>query len=106
MTQSNIATDTEGYLIHLNDWTPELALQFATDENLELTPLHWEIIRFIRVYFLEHNDMPKMRTLITYLRSEAPYKEVSSATIHRLFPLSPALQIAKIAGLPKPIRCL
>lgn len=98
--------DADGYLADINTWSEELALAFAKQEDLELTPLHWEIIHYIREFYLQKQDMPKMRELVSYLRQKSEYSQLNSAKIHQLFPLSPALQIAKIAGLPKPIRCL
>ncbi len=94
----------DGYLLNPSDWTDELAQQLAANEQIELSSLHWQIIRFAREYYLSHHDIPKMRTIITHLRLK--YPDMNSAAVHRLFPLSPALQIAKIAGLPKPKKCL
>ena len=99
-------TDSEGYLLKLHDWSTELAQQLAKNENLFLTEIHWAVIQFIRNYYLQHNTMPKMRELIHCLREQKEYTQINSATIQRLFPLGPALQAAKIAGLPKPVKCL
>jgi tRNA 2-thiouridine synthesizing protein E len=99
-------TDNEGYLQDPKQWTEALATQLAASEHIELTPLHWEIVRFVRNYYLEHKDIPKMRALVTHIQQHAEYAQINSAAIHHLFPLSPALQIAKIAGLPKPKKCL
>lgn len=108
MTQAPLSTLTgdDGYLHDLNQWSEELARLLAAEEHIELTPLHWAIVRFVRHYYLEHQDIPKMRLLIAHLQECPEYAHVNSAAIHHLFPLSPALQIAKIAGLPKPKKCL
>ena len=103
---TTIPTDSEGYLLNLNEWSKALAQELATNENIELTDLHWAIIEFVRNYYLQHNTMPKMRELIQTLREQKKYEHINSATIQRLFPLGPALQAAKIAGLPKPVKCL
>lgn len=102
----NVATTDEGYLRDPRSWTPEIALVLADQEHLELTPIHWEIIQYARQYYLEHQRMPKMRELISHLRASEAFSSVTSSSIQHLFPLSPALQIAKIAGLPKPAKCL
>jgi tRNA 2-thiouridine synthesizing protein E len=96
----------DGYLLETQAWSPDLAKELAQQENLILTPLHWEIIHYTREFYLQHSDMPKMRALLSYLKQKPEYAQTNSTSIHQLFPLSPALQIAKIAGLPKPIRCL
>jgi tRNA 2-thiouridine synthesizing protein E len=98
--------DADGYLCHIDDWSTHLALELAQHEHLELTALHWNVIHFVRQFYLAQHDMPKMRILIAHLRQQPEHAQITSATIHQLFPFSPALQIAKIAGLPKPHRCL
>lgn len=99
-------TDDEGYLLNPQHWSPLLAEQLAQTERLELSKLHWAIIHFTRNFYLARQTMPKMRELITHLRQEAHYPEINSTAVHKLFPFGPAQQIAKISGLPKPIRCL
>lgn len=98
--------DPEGYLLDINDWSETLAQTLAVSENIKLTAVHWAIIHFVRRFYLQHQTMPKMRELITFLRQQPESQDVNSLQIQRLFPLGPALQIAKIAGLPKPVRCL
>ncbi len=44
------ATDKHEYLLELNDWTPELAQYIASLEQIEMTPAHWEVVNFVRVY--------------------------------------------------------
>ena len=39
------AVDEEGYLVDLNDWTREIAVELAKSENVEMTDDHWEIIK-------------------------------------------------------------
>ena len=96
----------EGYLLNPLSWTPLLATQLAHTEQLELTELHWAILNFTREFYLKNQTMPKIRELITHLRENPNYNYLNSAAIHKLFPYGPALQIAKIAGLPKPAKCL
>ena len=43
-----IATDKEGYLVDLHDWSEAFATALAHEEGLELTPAHWEVLRFLR----------------------------------------------------------
>ena len=39
-----VETDPEGYLVNLDDWSEELAVVLAKDDNLELGENHWKII--------------------------------------------------------------
>ena len=54
----DIATDSEGYLLDLNDWSEAFAQALAAQEGLTLTDAHWEVIRFLRTYYHEHAVQP------------------------------------------------
>ncbi|MGZ0787848.1 TusE/DsrC/DsvC family sulfur relay protein, partial [Pseudomonas saponiphila] len=41
---AEIARDHQGYLKNLNDWQPDMALLLAAEEQIVLTPAHWEVI--------------------------------------------------------------
>ena len=41
----------EGYLIDPATWNEDIARTFATLENIELTPDHWDAIHFMRQYY-------------------------------------------------------
>lgn len=46
-----IATDQEGYIQNMEDWSESFVNALAKKEELELTPDHWDVIRFIRKYY-------------------------------------------------------
>ena len=62
----DIATDSEGYLLDLNDWSEDFARALAKQEGLPLTDAHWEVIRFLRAYFHEHAVQPQVRVMIRH----------------------------------------
>ncbi|MBO1255078.1 TusE/DsrC/DsvC family sulfur relay protein [Alteromonas sp. 5E99-2] len=101
-----IATDKEGYLTNLDDWTEDLALIIATNDNIELTEAHWEVIRFVREFYLEYETSPAIRALVKAMALSLGADKGNSRYLHRLFPKGPAKQATKLAGLPKPAKCL
>ena len=100
------AFDKEGFLRRLADWSPEVANQIASDENLELTDAHWEILWLLRDYYLEFDSSPAMRPLVKYCALKLGAEKGRSIYLMSLFPGSPAKLGSKIAGLPKPDNCL
>ncbi|TLU66210.1 TusE/DsrC/DsvC family sulfur relay protein [Thalassotalea litorea] len=102
----SITTDKEGYLTRVDDWQPELAKVIAETENIQLTDDHWEVVNFVRNFYLEYKTSPAIRALIKALKAEFPEEKANSRYLYRLFPKGPAKQATKIAGLPKPARCI
>ncbi|WP_340678008.1 TusE/DsrC/DsvC family sulfur relay protein [Paraglaciecola sp.] len=101
-----LATDKAGYLLDLQDWQPALAPLLAQQENIELTEAHWEVVNFVRDFYLEYETSPAMRALVKAMAQKLGPEKGNSRYLFRLFPLGPAKQATKIAGLPKPAKCL
>lgn len=100
-------TDKNDYLLHREDWTPELAIHIATLEGIEkLTADHWEVIEFIQHFYNEYETSPAMRLLVKSIGKALGEKKASSRYLYSLFPKGPAKQASRIAGLPKPAKCL
>ena len=99
-------TDTSGYLTNLQDWFEELALEIAKKENIELTEEHWEIIWTVRDFYQEYKTSPAIRMLVKTMAQKFGEEKGNSRYLQCLFPDGPAKQATKIAGLPKPIKCL
>lgn len=102
---ANIPRDKDGYLKNLADWTEQLAHALATEESITLTDEHWLVINKAREFYQAYNTSPAIRALVNYLKQEIGPDKGNSIYLQTLFPVSPAKQISKIAGLPKPIRC-
>ncbi|MFT4995444.1 MAG: tRNA 2-thiouridine synthesizing protein E [Paraglaciecola sp.] len=101
-----IAVDKAGYLLNVDDWQAELAPIIAAQENIELTENHWEVVNFVRNFYLEFNTSPAIRALVKAMAQSLGAEKGNSRYLYRLFPKGPAKQATKIAGLPKPARCL
>ncbi|MEH6463736.1 MAG: TusE/DsrC/DsvC family sulfur relay protein [Shewanella psychromarinicola] len=101
-----IETDHQGYLNNVNDWQESMAVVIAATENIELTEQHWEVIRFVRDFYLEYKTSPAIRVLVKAIGQRLGADKGNSKYLYTLFPIGPAKQATKIAGLPKPAKCL
>lgn len=103
---SKIETDKQGYLLDYTLWSEELAPVIAEQDEFELKPEHWEVINFVREFYLTYNTSPAIRALTKAMKAEFGEDKSSSRYLYRLFPEGPAKQATKYAGLPKPARCI
>jgi tRNA 2-thiouridine synthesizing protein E len=101
-----IETDHQGYLKNVADWQESMAQIIATTENIELTAQHWEVIWFVRNFYLEYKTSPAIRVLVKAIGQSLGPDKGNSKYLYTLFPVGPAKQATKIAGLPKPAKCL
>ena len=101
-----IETDNEGYLKESAQWSEALAEVIAEKEAITLSPEHWEMVRFVREFYLEFNTSPAIRMLVKAMASKFGEEKGNSRYLYRLFPKGPAKQATKIAGLPKPVKCI
>ena len=105
MTTDTIAGATvelndEGFLVDPSQWTEEMAPQIARSAGIgELTPRHWQVIRFMRAQYQAKGTGPTVRVL-------GKTSGVTVKELYQLFPKGPAKVAAKIAGIPKPRGCI
>ena len=77
-----------------------MAPQIARAEGIgELTPRHWQVIRFMRP-----NTRPRAPAPGSASWARPPASPVKE--LYQLFPKGPAKLAAKIAGIPKPRGCI
>ncbi|MCM2680756.1 TusE/DsrC/DsvC family sulfur relay protein [Echinimonas agarilytica] len=101
-----LTLDKHGYLANVNDWSETVATEFAKLENIELSAEHWEVVNFVRQFYLEFDTSPAIRMLIKALSKQWPEEKANSRYLYRLFKKGPAKQATRIAGLPKPAKCI
>ncbi|MDG2915158.1 TusE/DsrC/DsvC family sulfur relay protein [Bisgaard Taxon 10/6] len=106
VNQQQIETDPAGYLMDLNQWTPDVARAIAEKEGIVLTDAHWEVIDFVRDFYQEYKTSPAIRMLVKAMAKKLGEEKGNSRYLQRLFPDGPAKQATKLAGLPKPAKCL
>lgn len=101
-----IPTDRQGYLLEHMLWSKDLGSLMAKNDDFELTIAHWEVIDFVRLFYLTYNTSPAIRALTKAMKQEFGEEKASSRYLYKLFPEGPAKQATKYAGLPKPARCI
>lgn len=95
----HIDINHEGFMTRPSQWTEDIGADLAQGINLEITPRHWEIIRFARQSFLENQVSPTLRRF--EITGGFPIAE-----LFELFPFKPSKLIAYVAGIPKPVGCI
>ena len=98
--------DEEGFLLKIDDWTEEIAIVMAAEDDIELSSEHWEVINFLREYFEEYEFAPAVRILTKAIAKKLGNDKGNSRYLYSLFPYGPAKQGCRFAGLPKPTGCV
>ena len=96
----------KGNLVNLEDWSEPMAEFLALQEDISLTPDHWEIIHFMRQFYFKYGISPMVRLLVKKLRDELGVHKHSNEDLYALFPGGPSRQGSRIAGLPEPQGCI
>ena len=98
--------DKHGYLADISCWNETLAVEFARLENIQLSAAHWEVVWFVRDFYQQYNTSPAIRILVKAMAEKLGAEKGNSKYLFMLFPDGPAKQATRIAGLPKPAKCL
>jgi dissimilatory sulfite reductase related protein len=97
---TGVERDADGFLRDPQQWNEQIAAELAQEAGIaELTPRHWQVVRYMREAYLATGESPSIRTLGK--ASGVPIKE-----LYELFPKGPAKLAAKIGGIPKPHGCI
>ncbi|MBU0750562.1 MAG: TusE/DsrC/DsvC family sulfur relay protein [Gammaproteobacteria bacterium] len=95
-----IATDQEGYIQNMGEWSEDYARALAKQDGLELTDEHWQIIRFIREFEATHQVQPQVRTMIKHFTVLWGQERGNNHYLHDLFPRGgPQKQGNRLAGV-------
>lgn len=92
--------DDQGYLVEAN-FDDEAVRVIAQAEGIELSDAHWRVVNYLRDEYREHGHTPNFRNMLKGVSEIMP--EVDSKALYDLFPVGPAKQGAKVAGLPQPM---
>lgn len=95
-----VLTDSEGYLVDLDDWSEEFVRVQAAAEGLALTGEHWEVIRFLRDYYERHHSQASVRDVIKHFKKAWGDGKGNNRYLHDIFPRGgPQKQGNRLAGL-------
>ena len=106
LNENAIRTDPNGYLLHLDDWSKQVAETIAELESIKLTDDHWEIINYLRDHYREFGHSPNVRLLMKLIKKDLGPEKATKKYLYDLFPQGPSRQGCKIAGLPQPNDCV
>jgi TusE/DsrC/DsvC family sulfur relay protein len=95
---ATVDVNDEGYFTNPSQWTKEIALEIAKEENLILTGQHFAIMEFLRSRYLGGEALS--------IRSINHSGVIDVKTFYQLFPGAPLKKATKIAGIPKPVSCI
>jgi tRNA 2-thiouridine synthesizing protein E len=94
-----LETDKDGYLLE-PDFSEEVVRVIAQAEGITLIDDHWKVVNFLREHYREHGHTPNFRNMLKGVGEVIP--GCDSKALYDLFPMGPAKQGAKVAGLPQP----
>jgi tRNA 2-thiouridine synthesizing protein E len=98
--------DEDGYLQDWQAWKPGIADVMAKEDGLALTQEHWDIINFLREYFMKFQIAPMIKILVKEIGKVMGPEKGNTKYLYELFPAGPAKQACRYAGLPKPTGCV
>ena len=111
MNQINInALDTElssqhesVRLTELNDqlWDRKQSIDMASIEDIKLSDEHWDVIVFLRDYYVE-KGLPRFARTTSRALNKRFYAMGGTKYLHGLFSGGPVTQGSRIANLPTP----
>ena len=92
--------DEQGFLLEPL-YEDEAVRVIAQAEGIELTGAHWEVVNYLRDQYREHGHTPNFRNMLKGFGEI--HAGVDSKNLCDLFPIGPAMQGPKVAGLPQPL---
>lgn len=95
-----LEVDAMGFLLEPN-YDEEIVKVIAEAEGIKLTDDHWAVVNYMRDQYKEHGHTPNFRNMLKGYAEIRPGTD--SKFLYDLFPLGPAKQAAKVAGLPQPL---
>ena len=93
-----VNVNEQGYLTDMYQWDKEIARTIATEEGIELTERHFEVLNYLR-------KEQENGTALS-IRKIGKSGVVDIKEFYQLFPDGPLKKSSRIAGIPKPASCI
>jgi TusE/DsrC/DsvC family sulfur relay protein len=93
-----ILVNEEGFMTDFKQWNKEVGEALAQENNLAMSPRHWQVIDYIQNEFKHESPLS--------IRKVGKSGVVDIKEFYALFPLAPLKTATKIAGIPKPASCI
>jgi tRNA 2-thiouridine synthesizing protein E len=91
--------DGDGYLLNMNDWTPEIGKAMAELDGVDMTDEKWEQILKAREFYEDQATVPPIRKFSKYVN-------IDQKLLFSMWKTGPMKPITKYGGLPKPTGCV
>ncbi len=98
--------DEDGFLTDWEVWKEGMAGKMAEEDGCKLEEPHWELIRYLRNYFVKYQIAPPIKMLVKEMAKAFGPEKGNTKYLYGLFPAGPAKQGCRYAGLPKPTGCV
>ncbi len=93
-----IDLDDNGYFTNSEQWSKEVAIELAKENNEELTDKHFEVLEFIREKISSGQSLT--------IRSIGKSGITDIKSFYKLFPGAPLKKATLYAGVSKPSSCV
>ncbi len=93
-----VSVTDDGYMSNSSQWSKEIAVEIAKEDEIVLTDRHFAVIDFLR-------DKAAKGESLT-IRAIGKSGVVDTKGFYELFPGAPLKKAMRIAGLPKPTSCV
>ena len=98
-----VMLDGGGFITDPDKWSEEFANYMADKEGVEMTPLHWAVINYMRDCLDRDGVMVDARFVIKFL---AKHEDIAKSDAHKLlytlFPYGYVKQACRISGMRQP----
>ena len=91
--------DGDGYLLSMDNWSPEIGKAMAELDGVDMTEEKWEQILKAREYYEDQAVVPPIRKFSKYIG-------VDQKVLFKQWNTGPMKPITKYGGLPKPTGCV
>jgi len=91
--------DGDGYLVSMDEWTPEIGKAMAEADGVDIDDEKWSQIMAAREFYDDQAVVPPIRKFSKYIKADQ--KE-----LFKQWKTGPMKPITKFGGLPKPTGCV
>jgi tRNA 2-thiouridine synthesizing protein E len=95
---TDVNVNEEGYLTDFSQWTKDIGMAIAKEQEIDMTPKHWEVIDYIHEKFKNEEALS--------IRGIKKSGVINIKEFYNLFPGGPLKKSTMIAGIPKPKSCI
>lgn len=95
---TDVNVNEEGYLTDFSQWTKDVGMAIAKEQEIDMTPKHWEVIDYIHEKFKNEEALS--------IRGIKKSGVINIKEFYNLFPGGPLKKSTMIAGIPKPKSCI